>query len=151
MQYLEDIKLVCEDCNGKKLKPIYANLSDGKMTVHEAYHLPISTVVENFKLTPKFRRIVEYLKILNLDYLSLDRPLNTLSGGEKQRLYLLNKIIKKIENSLIVIENLSFGLSAQDLVRLRDLFESLLQNSNTIIIIDEHEIIEKLASYKVEF
>src|SRR5690606_5860531 len=88
MQYLEDIILECEDCKGLKIKPLYANISDGAMTVAEAYNLPLGQVLERIALTPKFRRVWDYLKILNLDYLSLDRTLNSLSGGEKQRIYL---------------------------------------------------------------
>src|SRR5690606_2742055 len=90
MQYLEDIVLECEDCKGLKIKPMYANISDGEMTVAEAYNLPLGQVLERIDLTPKFRRVWEYLKILNLDYLSLDRTLNSLSGGEKQRIFLLS-------------------------------------------------------------
>jgi excinuclease ABC subunit A len=147
MQYLEDVTLVCEDCNGKKLKPIYANITDGKMTVHEALNMPISKSLNQMSLTPKFKRIMEYMRILNLDYLSLDRGLNTLSGGEKQRLFLLSKIVKKLTNSIIVIENISFGLSQKDLVRIFELFHNLKQLGNTIILIDKHEIVEKLSTY----
>jgi len=115
MQFLEDIILECEDCHGKKIKPIYANLSDGHMTLIEAYNLPLSTVVERIKLTPKYLRIWELMKQLKLDYLSLDRALNTLSGGERQRVYLLSKLEKEITDSFIVFENLSFGLSKMEL------------------------------------
>ena len=118
MQYLEDIVLECEDCKGLKIKPLYANISDGKMTLAEAYNLPLNQVLERIELTPKFRRVWDYLKILNLDYLSLDRPLNSLSGGEKQRIYLLSKLLKNIQNSLLIFENISFGLSEKELKKL---------------------------------
>src|SRR5690606_18883388 len=126
MQYLEDIVLECEECKGLKIKPLYANISDGKMTVAEAYSLPLGQVLERIELTPKFRRVWEYLKILNLDYLSLDRSLNSLSGGEKQRIYLLSKLLKNIHDSLLIFENISFGLSEKDLKQLGTFLRELV-------------------------
>jgi excinuclease ABC subunit A len=151
MQYLEDIILECEDCKGLKIKPLYAHISDGKMTVAEAYNLPLSQVLERIELTPKFRRIWDYLKILNLDYLSLDRGLNTLSGGEKQRIYLLSKLIKSIQNSLLVFENLSFGLSEKELKMLGLFLHDLIQLNNSVIIIDSSPFFKYLASHELRF
>lgn len=151
MQYLEDIILECEDCKGLKIKPLYANISDGKMTVAEAYNLPLNQVLERIELTPKFKRIWEYLKILNLDYLSLDRSLNTLSGGEKQRIYLLSKLIKTIQNSLLIFENLSFGLSDKELKMLGTFLQDLLQLKNTIIVIDSSSCFRHLAAFHLEY
>lgn len=151
MQYLEDIVLECEDCKGLKIKPLYANISDGKMTVAEAYNLPLSQVLERIELTPKFRRVWEYLKILNLDYLSLDRSLNSLSGGEKQRIYLLSKLLKKIENSLLIFENISFGLSEKELHQLGTFLKDMIQFQNTVLIVDSSRSFKHLASWKMEF
>ncbi len=151
MQYLEDIVLECEDCKGQKIKPLYANISDGKMTVAEAYNLPLNQVLERIQLTPKFRRVWDYLKILNLDYLSLDRALNSLSGGEKQRIYLLSKLLKNIQNSLLIFENISFGLSEKDIQQLGMFLTDLIQLNNTIVIIDSSHYFKNLAHWKVDF
>jgi excinuclease ABC subunit A len=151
MQYLEDIVLECEDCKGLKIKPLYANISDGKMTVAEAYNLPLGQVLERIELTPKFRRVWDYLKILNLDYLSLDRSLNSLSGGEKQRIYLLSKLLKTIQNSLLIFENISFGLSERELKMLGSFLQDLVQLGNTVIVIDSSSCFEHLATQKIEF
>lgn len=151
MQYLEDIILECEDCKGLKIKPLYANISDGKMTVAEAYNLPLSQVLERIELTPKFRRVWEYLKILNLDYLSLDRALNSLSGGEKQRIYLLSKLLNQVQNSLLIFENISFGLSERELKMLGMFLQDLVQLKNTVVIIDSSSCFKHLASWKIDF
>lgn len=151
MQYLEDIILECEDCKGQKIKPLYANISDGKMTVAEAYSLPLSQVLERIDLTPKFRRVWEYLKILNLDYLSLDRSLNSLSGGEKQRIFLLSKLLKRVENSLLIFENISFGLSERELFQLGTFLKDMIQFQNTIIVIDSNPCFQHLATWHLDF
>jgi len=151
MQYLEDIVLTCEDCRGKKLKPLYADLTDGKMTVSEAYQQPLNQVLSRIELTPKFRRVWDYLKILNLDYLSLDRNLNSLSGGEKQRIFLLSKLLTQVQHSLLVFENISFGLSTEDLKRLGEFLEGLILLNNTIIIIDSSPHLKNLAHMELIF
>lgn len=151
MQFLEDIVLECEDCQGRKLKPLYADISDGKMTVHEAYSRPLAEVIERIKLTPKFQRIFEHMKLLNLDYLSLDRKITSLSGGEKQRIYLLNRLQKKIENSIIFFENISFGLSVIELEKLCLFLQDLAKNGNTIVVIDQNPIFNQIANNKVKF
>lgn len=151
MQYLEDIVLECEDCKGLKIKPLYANISDGKMTVAEAYNLPLGQVLDRIALTPKFKRVWEYLKILNLDYLSLDRSLNSLSGGEKQRIFLLSKLLRTIQNSLIIFENISFGLSERELKLLGSFLQDLIPLKNTIVIIDSSPCFKHLANWHMQF
>lgn len=151
MQFLEDIILTCEDCKGKRLKPIYADFSDGKMTVDDAYSKPLNEILNNVKLTPKFQRIYEYIKVLNLDYLSLNRSINSLSGGEKQRIYLLNKLLKDVSESILFFENISFGLSETELFKVCQFFQGLVSKSNTIVIIDQDEIFENIANHQINF
>lgn len=151
MQFLEDIILTCEDCKGQKLKTRYATLSDGYMTVHDSYSKPLSEVIERIKLTPKFNRIYESMRRLNLDYLSLDRQINSLSGGEKQRIYLLNKLQKNIENSILFFENISFGLSMVELEKMCEFLQDLSVKGNTIIIIDQNGIFQKIANKTIKF
>ncbi len=151
MQFLEDVILECEDCHGKKLKPIYANISDGEMTVNEAFTKPLNQVLDRVRLTPKFQRIKKYLELLNLDYLSLDRQINSLSGGEKQRIYLLSKLQKNLSDSLIVFENISFGLSKKELISQSEFLQNLGRDGNTIIIIDQAEDFKHIAANVIEF
>ena len=143
--------LPCEDCKGKRIKPLYAEISDGYMSVADAFNKPLGEVLTRIDLTPKFKRTWEYMKILNLDYLSLDRPLNTLSGGEKQRLYLLSKLLRDIEESLIIFENLSFGLSAREIVRVGNFLRDLSQKNNTLVVIDSEPLFARIAHSEMLF
>ena len=139
MQFLEDVQFVCEDCKGMKLKPFLATISDGNHTIYETLSSPMNEILPSLKLTPKGKRIWEYLKLLNLDYLSLDRSLSSLSGGEKQRLKLLSELQKSVENSLIIFEDLSFGLSHHEIYRIGEFVQGLVEKGNTIILVDENE------------
>lgn len=151
MQFLEDIVLECEDCKGKRLKSLYADISDGVQTVHEAYSAPLNEVLDRIKLTPKFQRLYEYLKVLNLDYLSLNRTIQSLSGGEKQRIYLLSKLQKNIQNSALFFENLSFGLSEKEMVLIGEFLQSLIAKNNTVVVIDQDEFFKNIASHTIDF
>ncbi|MDD0854586.1 hypothetical protein HBN50_15850 [Halobacteriovorax sp. GB3] len=145
MQFLEDLEFTCEDCKGMKLKPLYATIHDGNFSVHESFSLPMNRVLPQVRMTPKMKRIWEYIKILNLDYLSLDRELSSLSGGEGQRLKLLSAMQKEISNSVLFFENLSFGLSKKEMAKIVELLHRLLSMNNTIVLIDENEFFEDYA------
>ncbi len=140
MQFMEDVSFPCDECDGKKLNKFYANLSDGRITVHEAYNTPLGELFESLPTTPKIRRILEFLKMMNLDYLTLDRTLPSLSGGERLRVKFLNTLQKNIENSLLIFTSLSYGLSEVELVKVRELMIGLCGKGNTIILIDNHPI-----------
>lgn len=151
MQFMEDVEFVCEDCQGKKLKPYFANISDGNLTAYEAFSNPLSEVLPHIRLTPKGKRIWEYFKILKIDYLSLDRTLVSLSGGERQRLQLLSLLDKKVENTLIIFENLTSGLSYHEFAPLADLLQQLAGSQNTLVVIDQNAFFEKIAQNHIQF
>lgn len=151
MHFMEDVEFTCEDCQGKKLRPFYANISDGGMTAYEAFNHPLGDILKRMKLTPKGARIYEYFKILKLDYLALDRTLVSLSGGERQRLKLISLLDKKIENALIIFENLTSGLSHIELDPLAQLLTGLALKGNTIVVIDQNPLLEQMVQEKIEF
>lgn len=151
MQFLEDIILECEACGGKKLNPVYAAISDGRLNAHDYFHRPLASVIENIRLTPKFKKIWEYVRALNLGHLSLSRTINTLSGGEKQRVHFLSMLMDEITDSFIFCENLSFGLSEQEVVKLLVLLKNLTNKGNSIVVIDQHEIVLKCSDYELNF
>jgi excinuclease ABC subunit A len=151
MTYFEDVDLVCEDCDGMKIRPYLANISDGEHTFYEAINLPLDVAFSKIKLTPKFRKLYERLQLLNLSHLNPDRKINTLSGGERLRIKLLSSLQKKIENSLLIFENISFGLSKNELVGLGQMIEGLILAGNTILIIDQNQWFQSVAHYKLTF
>lgn len=151
MQFLEDVQMTCENCDGKRIEKQYAHVSDGYFEVWEAFEKPLSEVIGRIKLTPKYKNLWEYMKLLNLGYLSLSRTMMSLSGGERQRLYLLSKMSTKMENELLIFENLSFGLSARELSGVGSLLLQLVENGNTVVLIDQNPLFCDYAHYQVSF
>lgn len=148
MNFLEDIVFTCEDCLGMKVKKIYGEITDGNFTFDQAMNSPIEDAFRKIKKTPKVIRTIELLKTLNLDYLSLDRPISSLSGGERQRVKLLSEMVKGVRNSILFFENLSFGLSQKDLLNIEVLLHGLLAGGNTIVVIDHNKFFQRI-SHKV--
>ncbi len=151
MSFLEDIILSCDDCGGKKLKPFIANISDGQFTVYELFNLPMSEVIPRLSLTPKFKKLWEMVLLLKLDYLSLDRPLSSLSGGERLRVKLLAQLSKKLENSLLVFDNISSGLSSGEVEKIFSFLDSLKHDGNTLLIVDQNPVVLAMAPNLIEF
>lgn len=151
MSFLEDIKLVCDDCDGKKLKPFISNISDGEITVYDAFNLPMTEVIPRLSLTPKFQKLWQLVNHLNLNYLSLGRPLSTLSGGERLRIKLLSQLSKKIENSFLFFDNISSGLSQTELERLFGFIDSLKNDQNTLLILDQNPQVIENSDNSIEF
>ncbi|WP_419173252.1 hypothetical protein [Halobacteriovorax sp.] len=150
MQYLEDVSFPCDECGGTGLKKFYASITDGKYTIIEASETPVSTLFETIPATPKIKRTLGYLKLLNLDYLTLDRTIPSLSGGERLRVKLLKAIDKKVSDSIIVLTNISYGLSMNELTSICELLQGLTDQGNTLIILDNHEIFSNFNQIKLD-
>ncbi|MCR9204912.1 MAG: hypothetical protein NXH75_10060, partial [Halobacteriovoraceae bacterium] len=151
MSFLEDIILVCDDCNGKKLKPFLANISDGEITAFEAFDRPMSEVIPRLTLTPKFQKLWKLVEHLNLSYLSLGRSLSSLSGGERLRIKLLSQLVKKVENSFLFFDNISSGLSNRELEKLFEFINSLKSDNNTLLILDQNPQVIENSDFSIEF
>lgn len=150
MQFLEDIVLACESCNGLGLKKEIAEISDGKITVAEAYTRPLKEVLQHISLTPKFKRVWDKLELLSLDYLSMKRTLPSLSGGERQRLKLVSKLSKTVRDSFFIFENPTFGIGPREINQIFDLFSDLVDSGNTVVVLDTFQGLERLAHHQID-
>lgn len=151
LQYLEDIVITCEACEGVGLKKEIAELDDGHIRVRDALQMPMEKILGRIPLTAKFQRIFQSVQELKLSHLSLERQMSTLSGGEKQRINLLAHIIQKPVDALIFIENISFGLSMDELIPLAKFIAKIQQDGNTIVMIDYHPVWQQIAHFVLHF
>jgi len=139
LHFLEDLEFVCDNCEGRKIKLGPSEVKVGPYSYHEVVSNELSSVINALELTAKGKRIYEFLSLLKLNYLSMGRSLNTLSGGERQRLKLFSLLQKRIKNSIIFFENVSFGISKGEIHNFSFVFERLRNDGNTIILIDSSE------------
>lgn len=150
MTFLEDVLLTCDDCQGMKLRPHFAKISDGHQTFHQALNRPVKECFAHIPTTAKAKRILAAMEILRLNHLSLDRSIQSLSGGERQRIKLLEQTQGRMGASLLVFENVSFGLSPEDLKALFSHFQRLRDYGHTLILLDQHPHLQEYADYSLE-
>jgi excinuclease ABC subunit A len=150
LQYFEDVIFKCEVCEGRKIKDQAAFVEVKGIPFHKAIDQEMNSVIPHFELTSKANRIYDYLTLLKINYLSLGRELNSLSGGERQRLKLFSLLQKKISNSIIFFENLSFGLSMRELESFSLLFENLRNDGNTLVVIDNSNVFSQMCDVEIK-
>lgn len=157
---------VCPDCSGARLKPEALSIKiEGKniyqisqLTIDKAYDFFVS--LEN-KLTPREREISSNLisEIINrlgfllevgLDYLSLEREAETLSGGEAQRIRLAGQIGAKLSGALYVLDEPTIGLHERDVSKLINTLKSLKERNNTVVVVEHDEKTIRQSDYFLE-
>ncbi|MFH1349963.1 MAG: excinuclease ABC subunit UvrA [Pseudomonadota bacterium] len=142
----------CPTCGGARLKPISLSVKVGGRSIHEITSLSIERAHEffqNLRLLTKEQEIAKrilkeikdrlaFLSSVGLDYLSIDRPTSTLSGGEEQRIRLATQISSGLAGVLYVLDEPSIGLHQRDNLRLLKNLRHLKELGNTVLVV-EHD------------
>jgi len=142
----------CPSCKGARLKPVALAVTLQNLSIHELTALSIEKTFDFFQdlpLTPRERAVAErilkeirdrlwFLRSVGLDYLSLDRPASTLSGGEDQRIRLATQIGSGLAGVLYVLDEPSIGLHQRDNLRLLENLRRLRDLGNTVLVV-EHD------------
>ncbi len=150
-QYM--IKTVCPECHGTRLKPESRSVKFKGKTIAELTQYQISDLIEffeNIELTEKEQKIATeiikeilarlgFLKEVGLDYLTLDRAANTLSGGESQRIRLASQIGSRLVGVIYCLDEPSIGLHPRDNKRLLNSLKELRDLGNTVIVVEHDE------------
>lgn len=156
----------CPECNGARLNLISRHFYiDGK-NIAEISDMDITTLYEwteglENRVEPQLRAVAEeilkeirtrlrFLLDIGLDYMSLSRASNTLSGGESQRIRLATQIGSQLVNVLYVLDEPSIGLHQRDNVRLIGSLQRLRDNGNSIIVVEHDRDIMQMADYIVD-
>jgi len=153
-QYM--VEKICDSCNGKRLKKEVLSIIINGTSIDQITELSISDAKEFFKdilktnklgekdskiAVPIIKEIIERLQFLidvGLDYLTLSRRAETISGGEEQRIRLATQIGSKLSGVLYVLDEPSVGLHAKDQEKLIRILEKLRDLGNTVIVV-EHD------------
>jgi excinuclease ABC subunit A len=153
MQFMADIHLKCEGCGGKRFKQEILDIQFNEKNIHELLEL---TVEESLVFFEKNKGIYEKLKPLSdvgLGYIRLGQSSNTLSGGEAQRVKLasfLNKGNEKHEKILFIFDEPTTGLHFHDIKKLLAAIHALIEQGNTVIIIEHNMEVIKCADWIVD-
>lgn len=153
MQFMADIYLKCEGCGGKRFKQEILDVQYNDKNISEILDL---TVEDSLPFFAKNKTIADKLKPLSdvgLGYIRLGQSSNTLSGGEAQRVKLasyLNKGNEKHENILFVFDEPTTGLHFHDIKKLLSAINALIEQGNSVIIIEHNMEVIKCADWIID-
>lgn len=150
MQFLPDVEMVCEVCNGKRYKNYVLDITYKGLNIYDVLQLTVQEAYEFFANHPKIKDKLQALIDVGLDYLRLGQSTTTLSGGEAQRLKLASAISEKQKNTLFIFDEPTTGLHFHDIQKLLTAFYKLLENQNTVIVIEHQLDVINAADWVIE-
>ncbi len=168
MQFLADIYVTCEQCHGKRFRKDILAASYKRKNIHEVLEMTVKEAMEFFSTRPGraltsemsmslFRALthikkgLQYLEDTGLGYLRLGQPATTLSGGEAQRLKLATYMAKgKGEEMLFIFDEPTTGLHFDDIRKLLDCFQNLINNGHSVIVIEHNLDVIKCADHIID-
>ncbi|AMR34489.1 excinuclease ABC subunit A [Mucilaginibacter sp. PAMC 26640] len=152
MQFMADIFLTCEACNGKRFKQHILDVQYNEKNVSEVLELTIDEALEFFAKEPKILAKIKPLVDVGLGYVQLGQSSNTLSGGEAQRIKLASFLVKgnNTHKTLFIFDEPTTGLHFADIKKLLKSFDALLEHGNTIIVIEHNMDVIKCADWVID-
>ena len=157
-------KTICPMCNGTRLKKEATWVKIGGMSITELVEMPIVNLKQWFdnlqlsdhdasiakRLLTEISNRLQFLLDVGLGYLTLNRPSNTLSGGESQRINLTTNLGSSLVGSVYILDEPSIGLHSRDTDRLIHVLRELQQLNNTVIVVEHDEEIMRAADYIID-
>ena len=157
-------KTICPDCHGTRLKKEATWVQIGGKSICDLVEMPVINLKEWFdtlrldehdeqvakRLLTEIKMRLKFLVDVGLGYLTLNRPSNTLSGGESQRINLTTSLGSSLVGSLYILDEPSIGLHSRDTQRLIHVLKDLQSLGNTVIVVEHDEEIMRAADYLID-
>lgn len=160
MQFLSDIYLPCPKCDGKRFRDEILEVKFRDRNIHEILSLTLNEAVEFFSDHPRITKTLAPVISVGLGYLRLGQPINTLSGGEAQRLKLARELGRAGGSktgvrdagpgTLFIFDEPTIGLHAADVLRLLGAFSLLVDAGNSILVIEHNPELIKCADHIID-
>ena len=152
MQFMADIYLPCEACEGKRFKQHVLDVTYKEKNVFEVLDMTIDEALQFFEHEPKILAKIKPLADVGLGYVHLGQSSNTLSGGEAQRIKLASFLVKGNNSSktLFIFDEPTTGLHFHDIKKLLKSFDALIVQGNTIIVIEHNMDVIKCADWVID-
>ncbi len=157
MQFMADVTLICESCNGKRFKDEVLDVKFANKNIFELLDMTVDEAIDFFEQTNEAlpKRINEKIKLLEkvgLGYVKLGQPSSTLSGGESQRIKLASFLAKEHEQKqmLFIFDEPTTGLHFHDIRKLLIAFNALLDRGHTVVVIEHNAEIIKSADWIID-
>ena len=151
MNFLPDVLVKCEECNGKRYNRETLEVKFKGKSIAEVLDMTINQAVEFFENIPAILSKIKVLQEVGLGYIKLGQPSSTLSGGECQRVKLATELSKRdTGKTLYILDEPTTGLHFEDIKILLDVLNKLVKKGNTIIVIEHNLDVIKCADYVID-
>jgi excinuclease UvrABC ATPase subunit len=141
------VKSPCETCRGKRYKDEVLDYKFKDKSIADVLDMTVRQALEHFD-QPDIQRKLQTMSDVGLDYLTLGQPLNTLAGGECQRIKLASELHK--EGSIYVMDEPTTGMHKSDTTYLLNMIEKLVDGGNTVIVIEHNMDLVRNADWVID-
>jgi excinuclease ABC subunit A len=151
MYFLPDVYVPCEECGGKRYNQETLTVTYKNKNVFEVLDMTVDNALEFFTNIPQIKRKIQTLQDVGLGYLKLGQSATTLSGGEAQRLKLSTELQRRSTGkTLYILDEPTTGLHTHDVRRLLDVMARIIDNGDTMVVIEHNLDVIKSADYVVD-
>jgi len=151
MNFLPDIYVTCENCNGKRYNRETLEIRYKGKSIADVLDMSVEDALEFFDAVPRIKRILKTLDDVGLGYITIGQSSTTLSGGEAQRIKLARELSKiGTGNTLYIMDEPTTGLHFQDVKQLVNVIQKLVKKGNTVIVIEHNLDLIKAADHIID-
>lgn len=151
MHFLPDVYVPCEVCHGTRYNRETLNIKYKNKNIAEVLDMRVSEALEFFDNVPKIKNKLKVLEEVGLGYIKLGQSAPTLSGGEAERVKLAKELQKKATGkSLFILDEPTTGLHTDDIKRLLAILQKIVDNNDTVIVIEHNLDVIKVADYIID-
>ncbi|MDQ3169933.1 MAG: excinuclease ABC subunit UvrA [Acidobacteriota bacterium] len=151
MQFLADVFVPCDDCDGKRFKQTVLDVKYKGRNIDQVLDMTVREALGFFSQSPKVLRRLQVLDEIGLGYLRLGQPATTLSGGEAQRIKIASHLASQSgERVLYILDEPTTGLHFDDIVKLLAAFKKLLVAGHSLLVIEHNLDVIKVADWIID-
>lgn len=151
MHFLPDVYVPCEICHGKRYNRETLEVKYKDKNIADVLDMTIEDAVVFFENIPKIHRKLQTIVDVGLGYMKLGQPATTLSGGEAQRIKLASELHRRSTGkSFYILDEPTTGLHADDIARLLVVLQRLVENGDTVLVIEHNLDVIKTADYMID-
>ena len=151
MHFLPDVYVPCEVCHGKRYNRETLEVKYKGKSIADVLDMTVEDAVEFFENIPKIKRKLQTVFDVGLGYVKLGQPATTLSGGEAQRVKLASELHRRTNGkTLYILDEPTTGLHADDIARLLTVLQRLVENGDTVLVIEHNLDVIKTADYIID-
>ncbi|MBM7096890.1 excinuclease ABC subunit UvrA [Bacillus sp. H-16] len=151
MHFLPDVYVPCEQCDGKRYNRETLEVKYKGKTISDVLGMTVEDALAFFENIPKIKRKIQTLYDVGLSYMTLGQPATTLSGGEAQRVKLASQLHRRSNGrTLYILDEPTTGLHVQDIDRLLKVLQRLVENGDTVLVIEHNLDVVKTVDHIVD-